>query len=120
MIEKLQPEKANILAFRLTGELRDEDFQPFVSEVEALIARKGKIRLLLQFEDFQGWDLHAAWDDMVFGIKHRKDIERLAMVGDDPKGIRLARLAKPFIAGEVTYFPLDELPAAWDWLLEGV
>ncbi|HGX91961.1 MAG TPA: STAS/SEC14 domain-containing protein [Candidatus Tenderia sp.] len=120
MIQKLQPAKGKVISFLVSGKLRDEDYQVFVPEVEALIEREGKVRLLLQFENFHGWDLHAAWDDMVFGIKHQGDIERLAMAGDEPKAARLARLAKPFIAGEVMFFPSDELPAAWDWLLEGL
>ena len=40
------------------------------------------MRLFVLFEDFHGWDLHAAWDEFKFGLKHDADFERIAMVGD--------------------------------------
>ncbi len=61
MIEKLQPEKGKVIGFKLSGKLHDDDYKALVPELEALIAREGKIRLLVQLEDFHGWDLHAAW-----------------------------------------------------------
>lgn len=117
MIEKLQPEKENVIAFRLTGKLHDEDYKSFVPEVEALIAREGKIRLLLQLENFQGWDLHAAWDDITFGIKHFRDLERIAVVGDLGWEKWMLKLSKPFSEAKTRFFPADEMIAAWDWLL---
>ncbi|HEC19057.1 MAG TPA: STAS/SEC14 domain-containing protein [Gammaproteobacteria bacterium] len=117
MIEKLQPEKENVIAFRLTGKLHDEDYKAFVPEVEALIAREGKIRLLLQLENFQGWDLHAAWDDITFGIKHFRDLERIAVVGDLGWEKWMLKLSKPFSEAKTRFFPADEMIAAWDWLL---
>ncbi len=118
MIEKLQPEKGNVIAFRLSGKLRDADYKILVPEVEALIEREGKIRLLMLLEDFHGWDLHAAWDDMAFGIKHNRDLERIAMVGDKAWGKWMAKLSKPFLGAEIEFFPVDEIDVAWDWLFE--
>ena len=120
MIEKLQPEKGKVIAFRVSGNLHDADYKAFVPEVEALIEREGKIRLLMLFEAFHGWDLHAAWDDMAFGIKHNQDLERIAMVGDKVWEKWMAKLSKPFCSAEVEFFPADEIDAAWDWVLEGV
>ena len=117
MIEKLQPEKENVIAFRLTGKLHDEDYKAFVPEVEALIAREGKIRLLLQLDHFQGWDLPAAWDDITFGIKHFRDLERIAVVGDPGWEKWMIKLSKPFSEAKIRFFPADEMIAAWDWLL---
>ncbi len=117
MIEKLQPEKDNVVAFRLTGTLRDEDYKAFAPEVEALIAREGEVRLLLQLENFQGWDLHAAWDDITFGIKHFRDLERIAVVGDPGWEKWMVKLSKPFSEAKIRFFPADELIAAWDWLI---
>ena len=33
-------------------------------------------------KDFEGWDPHAAWDDMTYGLAHATDFEKLAIVGD--------------------------------------
>ena len=50
--------------------------------IDAAVAAEGKVRLLAQFEDFHGWDMHAAWDDFRLGMKHYGDFEPIAMVGD--------------------------------------
>ncbi len=118
MIRKLQPAKGNVIGFMLSGKLHDEDYKLFVPEIEALIERTGKVRLLLQLEDFHGWDLHAAWDDITFDIKHYHDLERIALVGDLGWKAWMVKLSKPFTAAEIMFFPTDEIDAAWDWLLE--
>jgi len=108
MIEVLQTGSAKILAFKLSGKLHDEDYQIFVPAVEAAAAAQGKLRLLAQFEDFHGWDLHAAWDDLKFGIKHYSDFDRIALVGDEQWEEWMARLCKPFTRAAVKYFDADQ------------
>jgi hypothetical protein len=36
--------------------------------------------LLYMTEDCGGWQLHAAWDDAVFGLKNRHHFEKVAVV----------------------------------------
>jgi hypothetical protein len=82
MITPLPQSTDSLLGFKLSGKLHDEDYQHFVHIVEAAIARHGKVRILSDFEDFQGWDLHALWDDTKFSTKHCADVEKVALVGD--------------------------------------
>ncbi len=118
MIRKLQPEKGNVIGYLLSGKLHDADYKVFVPEIEALIERQGKARLLFYLQNFHGWDLHAAWDDAAFGIKHYRDLERIALVGDQAWEKWMVKLSKPFIGAEIEFFPADEIDAAWDWLLD--
>ncbi|HEB93168.1 MAG TPA: STAS/SEC14 domain-containing protein [Gammaproteobacteria bacterium] len=69
-------------------------------------------------EDFRGWDLHAAWDDVAFGVKHYHDLERVALIGKPSWAAWMAKLSRPFTAAEVKHFPVDEVDVAWDWLLD--
>ena len=82
MIELLPQTSDKVLAFKMSGKLHDEDYKQFVPLVDASIAKQGKVRLLAQFHDFHGWDLHALWDDIKFSTTHCAKIERIAMVGD--------------------------------------
>ena len=86
MIETLETGSPKIVGFKLHGKLHDEDYKSFVPAVDAAVAAEGKVRLFAQFEDFHGWDLHAAWDDFKFGLKHYSDFERIAMVGEREMG----------------------------------
>jgi hypothetical protein len=68
-------------------------------------------------ETFEGWSLRAAWANTVFDVKHRRDFEKIAIVGA-PKWedwcIKTA--AKWLMTGELRTFRLDELTQAWEWL----
>jgi hypothetical protein len=116
MIETLQTGSPKIVGFRLTGKLHDEDYKSFVPTVEATLATEGTVRMFAQFEEFHGWDLHAAWDDFKFGMKHFSDFERIAMVGDRRWEKWMANLCRPFTKAKVKYFDASEVDAAWTWL----
>lgn len=119
MIEQLQTDSPGVVAFRLSGRLHDEDYKRFVPVVDAAIAKAGKVRLLARFEDFQGWDLHAAWDDFKLGVTHYSAFERIAMVGDRDWQEWMARLCRPFTKAEVRYFDQSQTEQAWAWVTEG-
>jgi hypothetical protein len=82
------------------------------------VAQQGKIRLLAQFHDFQGWDLHALWDDIKFSATHCTKIDRFALVGDKKWEQWMAKVCKPFTMAKIRYFDASELSAAQTWLDE--
>lgn len=118
MIETLPTNLPKVAGFKLSGKLHDEDYKTFVPAVEAAIANQGKVRLFAQFDDFHGWDLHAAWDDTKFGMKHFRNFERIAMVGDRQWEKWMAAICKPFTGAKVKYFDASQLDAAWAWIAE--
>jgi hypothetical protein len=118
MIETIQTDFPKTIGFRLSGRLHDDDYKSFVPMVETFVASHGRSRLYVQFEDFHGWDLHAAWDDFKFAIKHYADFDRIAMVGDRRWEKWMAQVCKPFTKAKVRYFDAAESENAWTWLLE--
>ena len=118
MIEQLTLASDQILGFKMSGKLHDEDYKKFVPLLEAAVAKHGKVRLLAQFHDFHGWDMHALWDDIKFSTKHCLDIERIALVGDKTWEKWMAKVCKPFTMAKIKYFDAAELDAAWAWLGE--
>lgn len=118
MVTPLPQTKNNLLAFKLSGKLQDEDYRAFVPVVEAAIKNHGKVRMLAQFEDFHGWDMHALWDDTKFSTKHCADIEKLAIVGDQIWEKWMAVICKPFTMSTIKYFDVKDADKAWAWLAE--
>ena len=118
MIEKLPSPTENVVAFKLSGKLHDEDYKTFVPAVDEVIARHGKARLLTHFHDFHGWDLHAMWDDVKFAATHCTKIDRIAMIGDKKWEQWMARVCKPFTLAKIRYFDVSEIDAAKAWLAE--
>jgi hypothetical protein len=112
MIEQLPAPSEKVLAFKMSGKLHDEDYKRFVPLIDAVAAREGKVRLLAQFEDFQGWDLQALWDDIKFATIHCTKIERIALVGDKKWEQWMAKVCKPFSMASVRYFDASDAAAA--------
>jgi hypothetical protein len=118
MVELLSGLPAHTVGFTLSGKLRDEDYKTFVPLVDAEIAKEGKVRVLAQFHDFHGWDVHALWDDIKFSTTHCTKIERVALVGDKAWEKGMAAVCKPFTMAKVRYFDASEIEAAKAWLAE--
>lgn len=118
MIEELDSRSGNTLGFKMIGKLHDDDYRTFVPRVDQAIAEEGKIRMLAWFHDFEGWDMHALWDDIKFATTHCTKIERLAMVGERTWEKWMAKVCAPFTMAKVKYFDVSEIDAAWQWLDE--
>jgi hypothetical protein len=116
MIETIETGSLKVVGFKLCGKLHDEDYKRFVPTMEAILTAEGKVRLFIQLEDFHGWDLHAAWDDLKFSLKHYSDFERIAMLGDRKWEKWMANFCKPFTKARVQYFDRSDVDAAWKWL----
>ncbi len=118
MIDTIETGSPKVVGLKLSGKLHDDDYKQFVPSMETILTAEGKVRLFVQFEDFHGWDLHAAWDDLKFGLKHYSDFERIAMVGDRKWEKWMTTFCKPFTKAKVKYFDKSEIDAAWKWLQE--
>jgi hypothetical protein len=118
MIEQLPESPGKILGFKLSGKLHDEDYKTFVPLIDSVAAKEGKVRLLVQFHDFHGWDLHALWDDVKFATTHCTKIERIAMVGEKTWQKWMSAVCKPFTMAKIRYFDASEIDAAKAWLAE--
>ena len=118
MIEQLTSGSEKVLGFKMSGKLHDEDYKTFVPMIDAAIAKDGKVRLLAQFHDFKGWDLHALWDDVKFSTTHCTKIERIALVGDKTWEKWMAKVCKPFTMAKIRYFDAAQIADAWTWLKE--
>jgi hypothetical protein len=116
MIETLSGLPENTVGFKLSGKLHDEDYKHFVPLVDDAIATSGKARILAQFQDFHGWDLHALWDDIKFSTTHCTKIERIALVGDKAWEKWMAKVCKPFTMAKIRYFDSSAIDAARAWL----
>jgi hypothetical protein len=104
-----------VLDVQVSGKLAKSDYQHFVPEVERLIQQHGKIRILLEMNNFHGWDTGALWEDIKFDLKHFSHIERLAMVGDKRWQKGMSVFCRPFTTAKIKYFDRSHLEDARKW-----
>ncbi len=109
----------HVLRVQASGKFSKEDYQHFVPEVERLISKLGKIRILFEMHDFHGWEAGALWEDIKFDLKHFSDIERLAIVGDKKWEEWMAKFCKPFTTAAIRYFDVARTEEAQAWIEGG-
>jgi hypothetical protein len=118
MIQIMPESSGSALALKATGKLTDADYKDvLIPRIQEMINQSGKVQVLLYLpEDFAGWEAHAAWDDARFGLRHRNDFEKLAVVGG-PRWVEWAtKIAAHFMKGEVKTFPGEQLGEALHWV----
>ena len=106
------------IGIQVTGKLHKDDYAHFVPKVETFIKEHGKIRVLFEMHDFHGWDAGALWEDVKFDVKHFRDIERLAIVGETKWEEGMAQFCRPFTTAQIKYFDISQLDQAKGWLGE--
>ena len=109
-----------LLTLKLSGKIVKDDYAEFTPEVERAVAEHGKIRMLVEMDNFHGWTLGAVWEDLKFDANHYSHIERLALVGNKNWEAGMAVFCKPFTTAKVRYFDETKSDEASEWIHEGV
>jgi hypothetical protein len=117
MIEVLERSSGNVIGIRCNGKLMHEDYQQFAAKLEAILQQYGAIRCYCEMAGFSGIELRALWDETKFDLKHARQLERCAIVGDK-SWHRWMTKASQMIFGKanVRYFPEGESEDAWEWV----
>ena len=115
-IELIENASQRLLEVKASGKLTADDYDTLEPGVEQLIDAAGKIKILFVMHDFHGWDLGAVWEDIKFATKHCRDIEKVAMVGENSWEKWMATICKPFTMSSIKYFDAGQEDAARQWL----
>ena len=98
------------------GWVHGSDYELIRPAVEAMVAKRGSLRVLFEAEDFEGWTPAAMWEDMKLGTHVGNVMERIAFVVDKKWQEALAGLCKGFTKAEVKTFHPDQLEEAKAWI----
>lgn len=82
MLEKLSLNSGIIRGYKASGVITKEDYAVISGDLDGLIKKENEVCLLLDMEAFEGEEFKA-WDaDLKFGRTYRKQISKMAIVGD--------------------------------------
>ncbi len=115
-MHEIVSEEGKLIRVRVSGKLTQDDYDKLIPAWQRIIASAGALRLLLVMEDFHAWELGAAWDDLRFEMKHRKSVERVAMVGDKAWEKWMTKIGALFAPDLVKYFDASEIAEAERWI----
>ena len=109
----------NLVGIRFTGKLSGSDYRDVLAPlVESSLTRFTSLRVLILMDgSFEGWSLSAAWANTIFDLKHRRNFDKVAMVGA-PKWEEwcVKAPATLLMRGELRSFSRADLDHAWAWL----
>ncbi len=117
-VELIEDYSGKVLTVKATGKLARDDYDHFVPEIERLLQKHGKLRILFEMHNFEGWTMSALWQDIKFDVKHFRDIERLAVVGERDWQKWMATFCRPFTTATIRYFEHAQSGKADEWLVE--
>ena len=121
MIETLDQSSGKVFGMRVSGKLLHQDYERFVPMLENLIEEHGSVRCLVEMTGLHGIELRALWDEIKFDVRHARQIERCAVVGDRAWEAWMTRLSRPiFSNAEIRFFDVTARDQAWEWIQEGL
>ena len=108
-----------VLTLEVSGKLTQAELATVQKAAGEIIARQGKLRILVLTENFTGWERGAGWGDFSFQTQHDASIERMAIVGERKwEDLALMFTAKGLRKFPIEYFDTARLTAARAWLAE--
>ena len=109
----------DLLVIKASGKLTKADYEEFAPRFEQMVEEHGPLRVLIELDDFQGWDLPGFWEELRFDVSHRADMGRVAVIADKTLEQWGTKLSKPFFKAEIREFEHGQEEAARAWLAEG-
>ena len=109
-------DRDDIVVVKASGRLTVRDYTGFVPAFERLAKSRGALRVLLDLQEFRGWEAPALWEELKFDATHQGAFRRIAVIGDKRWKAWGTRLSKPFFRAEMRYFDRAAADEAWSWL----
>jgi hypothetical protein len=118
MIEVLPDSQEDVLIVKATGKLTDKDYKEvLIPRLESIFHEHGKARFLVELDDeFRGWEAAAAWDDLRFGLAHRRDFAKMGVVGRSQWIRPVLKLTGWLMCGDIESFFPSECGRALEWI----
>ena len=103
------------LSLKAIGKLTHNDYEIIVPMIESALegVESPKIKVFVDGTQFQGWEARAAWDDFKLGRRHRKEFDRIAILGNEHWQERVAKIGSWFVSGEVKFFEDEKEALGW-------
>lgn len=120
MIEILPDMPVNMVGFRATGAVTEEDFKSVVMpEVEKIVQQVGKLNYLLVLDTSpQNFTLGAWWHDALLGLKNLTKWNRAAIVTDSDAIQKFTSVFSVLMPGEFRGFDKLDIDKAVAWVSE--
>ncbi len=117
MVEHLTNAPDKIVAFKISGEITQKDFDHISHIMDRAVKDFGTIRLLLVIEHYASlFSAEALYEDLKFAHLYSNSIDRMAVVGDRAWKNTWVALFGLFSGLRTNYYDKSEINEALNWL----
>lgn len=117
MFEFTNESHDHVIIAKASGKITVADYQNIIiPKLDDLIAQYGKISILFEMSDFAGWELQAAIIDFKYGLKHRNDFVKLALVNPPKYVACMMTMSRFLVTAEIKSFTANERDQAVEWI----
>ena len=121
MIEQIHNLPDNMVGFRSSGEVTQDDFKLVNTKVAQLVQNTGKLNYLLYLENSPADFTFGAWiQDALLGIKNITKWNRAAIISDSETVDKFTSFFSKIMPGEFKVFHKNDLERAIDWTSEKI
>jgi len=114
---KIENITSNIVKVTVPETLKADDFQKMALQADALIQKHGKIKLLVDASQFNGWENITAFErHMRFVKSHHQKIERAALITGHTWQHWVAGIVRIFVHPEIKVYDKNQQKEAMQWL----
>ena len=116
MITPIDFQDDNIIGFRMTGKISQDDIKPWAAKLDRKSDMQGKLRVYVEADDIDAVTLKAALADLKFDVTHLGDFEKAAFVSDDT-WTKVSTFLADLVPGiQAKQFSLAEKEEAHQWI----
>ncbi|WMJ73993.1 STAS/SEC14 domain-containing protein [Cytophagaceae bacterium ABcell3] len=123
MVEKLDIEKDNTIAFKVDGKVALKDAQEVMDTIQTQLKTSDHFKGYVEVYNFEGIEPKALWERLKFGISNFSEltnkVDKIALVTDQKWFQSLSEIIYKVIPGiELKSFSLEDAGKAKSWLNE--
>jgi hypothetical protein len=120
MIQMIEVQREDVLAFRIEGRIEKADIDALAEGVERRMKKYDRIRAYVEAGEITGIAVEAVFADLAFAFTHVWDVERKAVVSDDRWHQVLLEFAEQlFPSVDAKHFRPAERALALEWIQDG-
>ena len=118
MISVIEGLPDNVIGIKATGVVTHEDYlNRVIPQVERTLAAHREFRILYEIgDDCEAFEVLALWDDTKIGLRHYGEVQRIAIITDNPWVRGAAVMFGKLMKAEVDVFPSHRLEEAKTWV----
>jgi hypothetical protein len=110
----------NVLRITAPAKLKADDFRQIAPQVDSMISRYGKIRLLIDASGFNGWEDIAAFGNHAGFVKsHQQKVDRIAVIVAHNWQHWLIGAVRVFLRPQVRAYDKGRESEALQWIVSG-